>query len=269
MLDHGPDFLDAHLGNAHANEGEFSVSPDYEFDHVPAEDLVVEQGLDATGHTWGLDHDALSHDPHLTAGLLPGDDLHAITADHALHEPYGHTAHTDPVVSAQYGHDLHVHNPNAHFEGDGVFESVTGRHLSAETPVSLAQERGWFDDDAGTLPSALAGANEVGGHSHQHYEATVDEIVGALRRGDHVLVALDANEVYRPIHDPGTGEPVEQAGAPHTAFVREVQPGPDGSTKIALSHPGSNETVVVDGEDFLNAWRDYGNLMVTTRTGNA
>jgi hypothetical protein len=267
MLDHDPDFLDAHLGNAHANDDEFSVSPDYEFGHVATDDLVVQNGLDSHDHSWGLDHDTISQASH--SATVPGDDFHVIAADHSLHEPYGHTAHTDPVASAQHGLDVHVHNPNAHFEGDGVFESVTGLHLSAETPVSLARQQGWFDDDAGTLPAALAGANEVGSHSHQHYEATLDEITGALRRGDHVLVALDANEVYRPIHDPGTGEPVEQANAPHTAFVREVQPGPDGSTKIALSHPGSNETVVVDGEDFLNAWRDYGNLMVTTRTGDA
>ena len=265
MLD--PDFLDAHLGNAHTSDDEFSVSPDYEFGHVATDDLVVQHGMETHDPTWGLDHDTISQVAHSIG--VPGDDLHAIAADHALHEPYGHTPHTDPVVSAQYGHDVHVHNPNAHFEGDGVFESVTGLHLSAETPVSLAREEGWFHDDAGTLPAALGGANEAGSHSHQHYEATLDEIIGALRRGDHVLVALDANEVYRPIHDPGTGEAVEQANAPHTAFVREVQPGPDGSTKIALSHPGSDKTVLVNGEDFLNAWRDYGNLMVTTKTGDA
>jgi hypothetical protein len=205
-----------------------------------------------------------------TTGFLPVDDLHAVPVSEAAHDLHAQGVHPDPVESAQYWHDTHVHNPNAQFAGDGVFESITGRHLPEETVVNLARERGWFDDEAGTLPEGLAGTlNEVGVHAHQHYEAPVDEIVGALRRGDHVVVAVDANEVYRPIHDPGTGEPVEQANAPHTALVREIQPGADGSIKVVLSHPGSNETVVVDGEDFLNAWRDYGNLMVTTRNGDA
>jgi hypothetical protein len=33
MFNNDSNFLDAHLGNAHANDDEFSVSPDYEFGH--------------------------------------------------------------------------------------------------------------------------------------------------------------------------------------------------------------------------------------------
>jgi hypothetical protein len=69
IVDYDSDFLDAHLGNAHADDDAFSVSPDYEYGHVAdSADLFSEHGMDAHDHTFGVDHDAITQSSH--SGLL-------------------------------------------------------------------------------------------------------------------------------------------------------------------------------------------------------
>jgi len=106
--------------------------------------------------------------------------------------------------------------------------------------------------------------NELGVPTEQKYDSTLLDIADALEKGDRIIVGLDANEIWQPIRDK-LGNPLEQTDAGHAVWVTGIDTKPDGSVKIILNDSGDPNGMmkVVDALDFLNAWEDYGNFLVT------
>ena len=147
----------------------------------------------------------------------------------------------------------------------GVYESITGEDISEAEACQIAEENGWFDPEIGTYPENVGKLLEaLGIPTEQRYEANLEDIATALERGDKVIVALDANEIWTPIRDPATGSPVEQSNGGHAVWVTGIDQQPDGSVQIILNDSGTPDgrMKAVDAADFLNAWQDYGNLLV-------
>lgn len=146
-----------------------------------------------------------------------------------------------------------------------VYESITGTEISEADACRIAEENGWYDPASGTIPENVGKFLEYCGIPiQQRYEATLVDIADALERGDKVVVGLDANEIWFPLRDPETGSPIEQSSAGHAVWVTGIDPEPDGSVKIILNDSGTpdGQRMVVDAEDFLNAWEDYSNFLV-------
>ena len=94
-------------------------------------------------------------------------------------------------------------------------------------------------------------------------ETYLEDIANALEKGDRVIVALDANEIWSPLRD-ADGIPIEQPNGGHAVWVTGIDPQADGSVKIILNdsgHPDGKMTAI-DAVDFLNAWEDYSNFIV-------
>ena len=147
----------------------------------------------------------------------------------------------------------------------GVYESITGNEISEAEACQIAQENGWYDPESGTSGENIGKFLEYWGiPTKQRYDATLVDIADALERGDKVIVGLDANEIWYPARDPQTGSPIEQSNAGHAVWITGIDPEPDGSFKIILNDSGTadGQMKAVDAEDFLNAWGDYGNLLV-------
>ncbi|MFB2917869.1 hypothetical protein [Aerosakkonema funiforme] len=147
----------------------------------------------------------------------------------------------------------------------GVYESITGLEFSEVEACRIAQEHGWYDPESGTSSANIGKFLEYCGiPTEQRYDATLVDIADALERGDKVIVGLDANEIWYPARDPETGSPIEQSNAGHAVWITGIDPEPDGSVKVILNDSGTPDgrMKVVDAEDFLNAWGDYGNLLV-------
>ncbi|NJO65669.1 MAG: hypothetical protein HC836_48625 [Richelia sp. RM2_1_2] len=98
--------------------------------------------------------------------------------------------------------------------------------------------------------------------------ASLEDIADALEKGDKIIVGLDANEIWSPLRDAMTGSPVEQTNGGHAVWVTGIDTEPDGSVKIILNDSGtdSGQMKAVDAQDFLNAWDDYGNLLLVADT---
>ena len=146
-----------------------------------------------------------------------------------------------------------------------VFESITGVCMSEEQACHIADKNGWFDPDIGTRPSDVGKLlNQLGVATEQKYDATLLDIADALEKGDRIIVGLDANEIWHPMRDK-FGSPIEQPDAGHAVWVTGIDTKPDGSVKVILNDSGTpnGKMEVVDAVDFLNAWEDYGNFLVT------
>lgn len=145
-----------------------------------------------------------------------------------------------------------------------VYESITGIDLSEADACRIAQENGWFDPESGTSPEAMGKLlNHLGIETFSTYDADLTQIATALEQGDKVIVGLDAQEIWQPLRDPATGQPLEQANAGHAVWVTGMHQAEDGSVQIVVNDSGAPDgrMKTIDAQDFLNAWRDYGNFL--------
>lgn len=152
----------------------------------------------------------------------------------------------------------------------GVYESITGSEISEADACQIAEENGWYDPETGTIPEDVGKFLDYCGiPTEQRYDATLQDIADALERGDKVIVGLDANEIWYPTED-ATGSPVEQPDGGHAVWVTGIDSEPDGTVKIILNDSGTPDGCmkVVEAEDFLNAWEDFGNFLVIADAPN-
>lgn len=169
-----------------------------------------------------------------------------------------------PDSSAQFWKQQSGENSCAVVAQTSIYESITGISISEEQACKIAQENGWFDPNTGTSPQNMGRLlSELGILTEQKYDARLEDIGNALERGDKVLVALDANEIWSPLRSPD-GRPIEQMDGGHAVWVTGIDAQPDGSIRVLLNDSGtpSGKMKVVDAVDFMNAWRDFSNLLV-------
>jgi len=154
----------------------------------------------------------------------------------------------------------------------GVYQSITGVELPEDAVCQIAAVNGWFDPNSGTSPEALGRIlNAFGVTTETQYDASLNDIITALERGDKVIVALDANEIWTPLRDE-TGTPIEQEDGGHAVWVTGIDQDEQGNIKIILNDSGisDGQMKVIDGVDFINAWDDFGNhLVIAENTTNS
>lgn len=152
----------------------------------------------------------------------------------------------------------------------GVYQSITGIELPEDAVCKIAEINGWFDPNSGTSPDALGKILNVFGVTIKNqYDASLNEIAQALEKGDKVIVALDAHEIWNPLRD-GDGKPIEQEDGGHAVWVTGMDQDADGNIKIILNDSGISDgrMKVVDAADFVNAWDDFGNHLVIAKNTN-
>ncbi|MFN9557113.1 MAG: hypothetical protein ACK56B_00830 [Dolichospermum sp.] len=170
----------------------------------------------------------------------------------------------EPMENADFWHQQSGQNSCAVVAQISIFESITGVHISEEKACEIAQENGWFDPDIGTRPSDVGKLlNKLGVPTDQKYDGHLEDIADALEKGDRVIVALDANEIWSPMRD-ANGAAIEQPNGGHAVWVTGIDTQPDGSVKIILNDSGhpDGQMKAIDAVDFLNAWEDYSNFIV-------
>jgi hypothetical protein len=170
----------------------------------------------------------------------------------------------EPIENADFWHQQSGQNSCAVVAQTNIFESITGVSISEEKACEIAQKNGWFDPNIGTRPDDVGKLlNEFGIPTEQKYDAHLEDIVNALEKGDCVIVALDANEIWYPMRD-ANGAAIEQTNGGHAVWVTGIDTQPDGSVKIILNDSGNpdGKMAAIDAVDFLNAWEDYSNFIV-------
>ena len=263
-----PALEDRVAGHLPAHDSPYDVHAQHDpwATHAPAE--VSAQHFDAAN--W--------HDPFAPAN----PHAHATSLTHqpdaAAYLPLGIQPvpyHTDwnpaafhgvgnPVGESSHWHQQHENDCAVMAQAD-VYESITGHHLTEQEAVRIATQHGWYHDGT-TLPDTGKLLNYLGIPTHQYLNASLRDLYTALQHGDHVIVGVNANEIWFPYHDAATGAPVEQSVGGHAVWVTGIDQAPDGSIKIILNDTGKpgGQMEAVDAGDFMNAWSDFNNFMVVT-----
>jgi len=148
----------------------------------------------------------------------------------------------------------------------GVIESVLHQDINQDALVSFAREHGWYDPESGTPPDCVGNLIEAFNIPvERHFDTSLEDLFDALKRGDKVIVGLNAHEIWEPQYSP-EGVPLKQSPAGHAVWVTGITVK-DNEFYVALndSAPLSGWREEVPLKDFMNAWQDEGNFSVITK----
>ncbi len=241
----------------------FSHEADQAGAHTRADDALtapsshfstLHDALQGHDNLWGGDpahHDLSAYAPHM--------GLAAANADTAL--PFHGVG--NPIAAANYW-TPQTENSCAVMAQADIISAMGGPHLTEAQAVQVATAHGWYND--GTQPQDVGKLlNLYGVHTQETYNNSLTTLHDALQHGEYVMVGLNANEIWTPVHDPVTGAPVEQQVGGHVVWVTGMDQSADGHVHIYLNDTGTPTGRIeeIDAADFMNAWHDVGNLMVT------
>ena len=170
----------------------------------------------------------------------------------------------DPVAELENYHHQEDDYSCAVASQREVIESITGWDVPEKVLADFAQANGWYDPDCGTSPSAMGNILEaVGIPVINSANFTVADIREALANGEHVIVSLNANEIWNPQVD-SDGLPLEQSVAGHAVQVTGMYQDDNERWYVILNDTGIEDGggEVVALKDFENAWSDFGNQAV-------
>jgi hypothetical protein len=170
-----------------------------------------------------------------------------------------------PFADAAHWHEQDGAASCAVVAQGSILEEIRGIPFDEQAATAEAQAMGWFDPTAGTPPWAVGELLEAHGvPCTSGYGATLTDLADALARGDKVIVGLNANEIWTPVHDRVTGAPLQQDPGGHAVWVTGLDAAPDGSVHVLLNDSGTagGRMESVEVHDFLNAWADHDGFMV-------
>lgn len=257
---------DAESGTHHPNlDGE--TLPPGAIDVDPDESLeaVIEASGESSGATdadLGESFDAMIDASYDLVEPLPvGPAEVGQWSPNALAQEVGHAG-----GAAQYWHDQGSSNACAVVSQGSIIEAITGHSFDQEAATRWLEQQGQYSPSSGTAMSDTTRLFDAYGLASETGPKTVVEIYDALAEGKHVMVGLDAHEVWYPKHDPVTGAPLEwHRPGGHAVWVTGI--GFDEAEqdwKVVLNdsgHPDGRASVVALA-DFVNATDDYGNYTV-------
>lgn len=210
----------------------------------------------------GLDAFEDSFDSNDSSAMLERDSDHGLGESSSLDEMFlAQSFSGEPEVDASSWMIQESNTSCAIASQRSVIEEITGRSVTEDELTRIATENGWYDSRSGTSPEHMDDLlvyfdvpcrNETG--------LSLTDLYHALEAGEHVLVALDAMEIWHPFMG------VEQPDAGHAVGVTGLGFREDGTLYVILNDPGRPDGAgfEVAAEDFLNAWDDFGNRAVIT-----
>lgn len=241
-------------------------------------------GMPDTVHTWENDHgdDPLAgHD----LGERPYDVAQEMAqAQQDIDMPPYDTAAPAGTMAAQYDPsqadpDKVAGDPAAameHWECQGqtqrcaiysqkfVIEELTGREIDIDELVAVAEENGWFVDD-GMNGTAKLNMDKLlqyyGVESQIYFDADIDAVEQALNRGDKVIVAIQADQVWKG-QDNNIFSPT--CTADHAVEVIAIDRTDPEHPVVVLNDSGTPDGrgEMVALETFENAWSTSDHQMV-------
>lgn len=209
-------------------------------------------------------HAQLAHDAETVPAAILFDDVAAMTTHHDL---LGALTVGDPYADAPYWHLQEDLNSCAVASQASVLESLLHREVSESELARIAYEHGWFDPASGTPSDAVGSLLEYYGVPVERgYDTALTDVFEALLRGDKVIVALDANEIWEPNVGPD-GQPVELPDAGHAVWVTGMHEDDDGKWTVIMNDTGTPDGCqrIVSLPDFMNAWEDFGRFSAITQ----
>jgi len=145
-----------------------------------------------------------------------------------------------------------------------------GIYVSEDQLVQQAEQFNIFTPGSGTSPQDVGKLLELNGvHCTQYANATIYDLTSALAQGEKVIIGVDSSELW---NNGPMSQFVNQATdqfsgeqADHALIVAGIDTTDPKSVQVILTDPGTGEEAArYPMDQFLDAWQDSGNFMVTT-----
>jgi hypothetical protein len=179
----------------------------------------------------------------------------------------------DPGAELDFWHEQAGADTCAVVSQEMVLESLTGTDFSEDSLAAEAEANGWYQPGAGTPLYHMDSLLEAHGvPTETHFGASLDDVAGALDRGEKVIVSLDSDEIWSaggdPVLEDLVGDPIPGQGANHAVEVTGIVDSPDGPM-VVLNDPGHPDGAgaMIPVAQFQGAWDDSGAFAVFAGAG--
>lgn len=140
-----------------------------------------------------------------------------------------------------------------------IMRSLDGWAPDEAVAVSIAHELGIYSPGEGTSRRALGGLLEhYGVATDGPRSSSIEELAQGLAAGKRVLVAVNANQIWRPQRDAGGGVVRQIPPAGHAVWVTGIDMQ-SGEWTVIVNDPGRADGAMrpIALDDFIAAWDDF------------
>lgn len=178
-----------------------------------------------------------------------------------------------PWVDTQHWHVQAYPDTCAVVAQEFVLDELTGQNFGEDELRQEAIKLGLYLSGGGTPLESMGGLLEAHGFEvERSYDNQLEDIRQALGEGKKVLVAVDADEIWKPgqsrLSDDWWGDLLAIPGqdANHAVQVIGIDDSDPKGPKVILNDPGTPDGrgLTVQADEFTNAWKDSGYYMVAT-----
>lgn len=141
---------------------------------------------------------------------------------------------------------------------------------------TVAEEMGIYTYEGGTPLNYVGDLLEKHGIpvNPQRFDFSISDLIEAKEQGEKIIIGLDASEIWNlpdvadsPIEEYSAGL-FDIPSAGHAVEFKGIIEDIYGNVKVVLDDPGrpDGQNFTVALEDFLDAWQDFSNFAVITKT---
>ena len=215
---------------------------------------------------------------------IPLDDLEDMKIEEPLEIDFSEIETTDTVIVGDLGDAEGWHQQTYDDTCSIVAQEYILDEIGQDYGIDFSEDElrdtatacGWYIPDGGT-PMVCVGniLEDYGVGVEKSINANFEDIDRQLQAGNKVLVAVDADEIWNPdgIDDDDLianlqGMPGQEPN--HTVQVIGIDRSDPNNPMVILNDPGipDGRGLTIPADDFLNAWEDSNNFMVTTTDRN-
>lgn len=172
--------------------------------------------------------------------------------------PRTHSTDRDPNL-------FQGHEPTCAVRSQEIVMRDFGIQIPQEELKQYAAEHGWYD--GGTPLDCMSNLlNEVHIDTHAVENAGIEDLVHELNAGHRVIVAVDANEIWRDRGVIGNWIADHVVDANHALIVTSLNVDLEDPSKstVLLTDPGSGEIIECPYSRYAHSWGDSGCFMIAT-----
>jgi hypothetical protein len=179
----------------------------------------------------------------------------------------------DPGGWMEFWHVQQHEDTDAIVAQQVILESIFGQALSEDALREEAIANGWYTPGGGMPLEHVGDLLEAHGiNVVRTHSASFENLVEKLNEGQRVVVAVDKDEVWNPgqgvLQDEILGDFGRIPGhdANHVVEVIGIDNTYPANPMVILNDPShpDGKGLMVPAEEFLSAWADSGNFMVST-----
>jgi hypothetical protein len=246
-----------------------------------ADRISIALGYDTDGDgqldTWQVETD---HDGDLVADevVLTTDSDFDGLADTVSQQWNGDSSQVvgDPSSDIDNWHEQTYPDTCAVVSQEFILDELTGQDVTEDQLRQLAIDNGWYTPGGGTPLEATGNLLEAYGIPvEKQYGCTLEDLNDKLSQGEKIIVGLDSGEIFNPATDEENllneyvGMPGQDAN--HAVQVIGIDYSDPNNPMVILNDPGhgAGQGLMVPADQFLDAWEDSNNFMVSTARNSA